>query len=141
VKVLIDLNIILDTFLEREPFYIDSARVMALVETNQIDGVVAAHSITTLFYLTSRQLSAARARAILSDLLQVVKVAPVDQATIERGLQLPYRDFEDAVQMAAAMGAGAQFVVTRNIKDFKAGPLPAIRPAELVALLKSPPKS
>lgn len=140
MKVLIDLNIILDTFLEREPFYIDSAEAMALAETNQVEGVVAAHTLTTLFYLVSRQLSTARARTILTDLLQVVRVAGVDQATIERSLQLPYRDFEDAVQMAAAMGAGAQFVVTRNIKDFKAGPLPAIQPAELVALLKSPPE-
>jgi predicted nucleic acid-binding protein len=141
MKVLIDLNVILDTLLEREPFYADSAQAMALVETNKVEGVVAAHSLTTLFYLVSRQLSTARARTILTDLLQVVRVAGVGQATIERSLQLPYRDFEDAVQMAAAMGAGAQFVVTRNIKDFKAGPLPTIQPVELVALLKSPPES
>jgi hypothetical protein len=112
---------------------------MALAETRQIEAVVAAHSLTTLFYLISRQLSAAQAKTILSDLLQVVSVAGVDQATIERSLQLPYRDFEDAVQMSAAMGANAGYVVTRNIKDFKAGPLPAIHPSDLIALLKSLP--
>lgn len=138
MKVLIDLNVVLDMLLEREPFYQASAEVMALAETKQIEGFVAAHSLTTLFYLVSRQLSAAKARVILSDLLKIVSVAGVDQKTIEHGLQLPYRDFEDEVQMAAAIGIDAQLVVTRNVKDFKAGPLPALQPVELVALIKPP---
>jgi hypothetical protein len=59
----------------------------------------------------------------------------VDGSTIEGALNLPYRDFEDAVQMMAAVQAGAQYLVTRNIRDYKAGPLPALQPAELLALV------
>ena len=46
-----------------------------------------------------------------------------------------YDDFEDAVQMMAAVQAGAQYVVTRNVQDYKAGPLPALQPAELLAMV------
>ena len=44
-----------------------------------------------------------------------MSVAAVDQAVIEGALNLPYRDFEDAVQMAAALYNGAEYLVTRRI--------------------------
>jgi hypothetical protein len=48
---------------------------------------------------------------------------------------LPCQDFEDAVQMMAAVRMGADYVITRNPRDYKEGPLPALLPAELLALL------
>jgi len=62
-------------------------------------------------------------------------VATVDQAVIERVLNLPYQDSEDAVQMTAALRSGAQYLITRNVRDYKAGPLPALQPVELLALV------
>ena len=102
-----------------------------------IDGVVAAHSWTTLFYLYARDQSAAQARVHLTELLQFLPVATVDQAVIEQALNLPYRDFEDAVQMMAAVRAGADYLLTRNMRDYKAGPLPVLQPAELLALMNT----
>jgi predicted nucleic acid-binding protein len=134
-KVLIDLNLILDVLQKREPFYTTSARVLAYAETGQIDGVVAAHTMTTLFYLIAKDQSADQARVILTNLLQFLSIAMVDQTIIEQALNLPYKDFEDAVQMMSAVQAGAQYLVTRNIRDYKAGPLPALQPAELLALV------
>lgn len=134
-KVLIDLNIILDVLQKREPFYITSARVLAHAETGQIDGVVAAHTMTTLFYLIAKDQSADQARIILTNLLQFLSIARVDQTIIEQALNLPYQDFEDAVQMMAAVQASVQYLVTRNIRDYEAGPIPALQPAELLALL------
>jgi predicted nucleic acid-binding protein len=43
--------------------------------------------------------------------------------------------FEDCVQMAAARRAGADLVVTRDRAGFAAGPVPALTPAELLALV------
>jgi predicted nucleic acid-binding protein len=135
LRVLIDLNLILDTLQKREPFYPTSARVLACAETGMIEGLVAAHTLTTLFYLVAKDHSAEQARVTLTELLQFLSVASVDQSTIEGALNLPYRDFEDAVQMMAAVQAGAQYVATRNLQDYKAGPLPALQPAELLALV------
>ena len=135
VKVLIDLNVILDTLQKREPHYALSARVLAHAETGAIQGLVAAHSWTTLFYLYTRDQSSEQARVRLVELLQFLSVAAVDQAVIEQALNLPYRDFEDAVQMMAAVRAGADYLVTRNIQNYKAGPLPLLQPAELLTLI------
>lgn len=137
-RVVFDLKVILDVLQRREPHFDDSARALALAETGRVEGFVAAHSLTTLYYLASNGRSPAAARALLLDLLQIASVAGVGPAEIERGLSLPYSDFEDAVQMAAAMGVGAEYFVTRDLKGFAAGPLNVVRPVELLALLHDP---
>ncbi len=134
MNVLFDLNVILDVLQQRQPFYPASAAAMALAERGQVAGLVAAHSLSTLFHLAAKSGSPESARVILSTLLQVLRVAAVDQAVIEDALRLPYRDFEDALQMAAAVEAGAAYVVTRDLEGFRHGPLPALQPVELVAL-------
>ena len=135
LSVLLDLNVLLDVLQQREPFYATSASILAEAEIGSIEGWIAAHSVTTLFYLLARNRSAAQARMAISDLLGFVSVAAVDQKVIEQALALPYPDFEDAVQMAAAARAGVQYVVTRNVRDYKAGPLPVLQPVELLALI------
>ncbi len=135
VKVLIDLNILLDALQKREPYYGDSARVLAHAELGDITGLVAAHSWTTLFYLYAKDQSPDQARVHLTELLQFLLVAAVDQVVVEQVLNLPYRDFEVAVQMMAAIRTGADYLLTRNVQDYKAGPLPILQPAELLALL------
>jgi predicted nucleic acid-binding protein len=133
--VLIDLNLILDVLQQREPFYLLSARVLAAAETGLIEGYVAAHTLTTLFYLIAKDQSPETARVSLTELLQFLAVAAVDQDTIEQALTLPYKDFEDAVQMTSAVQVGAKYLVTRDVRDYKAGPLAVVQPAELLALL------
>ena len=115
LQVLFDLNIILDVLQERKDFYDFSARLLAYAETGAIQGWLAAHSITTLFYLIAKDKSPEQARVTLTSLLQFLKIAPVDQNTIEQALNLPYRDFEDAVQMMAALQIHADYLLTRNV--------------------------
>ncbi len=134
-RVLIDLNVILDVLQRREPHFAASARVLAFCETGRVEGFVAAHSLTTLFYLVAKDQSAVKARLILADLLRFLGVAGIDRDTIEGALNLPYRDFEDAVQMLAATQVGAEYLITRDVAGYKAGPLPALQPVELLALL------
>lgn len=133
--VLIDLNIILDVLQMREPFYEASVRLLALVEAGHIKGYIAAHSITTLFYLVQKDKSSAQARASVTSLLQFLKIAPVDQNTIEQALNLDYRDFEDAVQMICALQCKAEYLISRNVTDYQPALLPVIRPVDFLGTL------
>jgi hypothetical protein len=117
------------------PFYETSAGLLASVETGQVQGYVAAHSITTLFYLIQKDRSSAEARATLTNLLQFIKIATIDQSTIEQALNLEYRDFEDAVQMICAVQCKADCLVTRNIKDYQPALLPVLQPVDFLAPL------
>ena len=137
LKVLFDLNIILDVLQKRPEFYDFSARLLARAETCEIQGWLAAHSVTTLFYLIAKDKSPEQARVAVTCLLQFLKVAPVDQSTIEQALNLPYRDFEDAVQMSAGLHIHADYLLTRNVKDYQPALHIVIQPAELLAIMDS----
>lgn len=133
--VLIDLNVVLDVLQRREPFYSASAAVLSCAEDGHIRGLLAAHSFTTLFYLIGRSASPAHARAAVTGILDLLDVAPVAFETIDRALHLPYADFEDAVQMAAAMLAGADYLVTRDARSYRPQYVPVVTPSELLAML------
>ena len=135
LNVLFDLNIILDVLQERAEFYEFSALLLACAETGKIHGWLAAHSVTTLFYLIAKDKSPEQARVAITSLLQFLRIAPVEQITIEQALNLPYRHFEDAVQMSAALQIHADYLLTRNPKDYQPSPLAVIQPAELMAIL------
>jgi predicted nucleic acid-binding protein len=134
-RVLFDLNIILDVLQERKNYYEFSAQLLAFAETGKVQGWLAAHSVTTLFYLISKDKSPEEARVTLTSLLQFLRIAPVDQTTIEQALNLPYKDFEDAVQMIAALQVKADYLLTRNVRDYQPAPLDVVQPVELLAIL------
>lgn len=134
-KVLIDLNILLDVLQMQEPYYEASARLLALVETGKVKGYIAAHSFTTLFYLIQTDQSSAQARANITSLLQFLEIAPIDQSTIEQALNLDYRDFEDAVQMISALQCKAEYLIARNIPDYKPALLPVIQPVDFLGTI------
>jgi hypothetical protein len=85
--------------------------------------------------LVQKSRSAADARAIITNLLQFLKVLPIDQSTIEQALNLDYRDFEDAVQMISAVQSKLDCLVTRNIKDYQPPLLPVMQPADFLSTL------
>jgi predicted nucleic acid-binding protein len=134
-KAFFDLKIILDVLQNREPFYEASAQLLAFAETGKIQGFIAPHSLTTLFYLITKDQSSAKARATITNLLQFLSVAKIDQSTIEQAMSLSYRDFDDALQMRAAVQSKADYFVTRNPKDFQPPMLTVIQPSELIALI------
>ncbi|MFN2170338.1 MAG: PIN domain-containing protein [Candidatus Promineifilaceae bacterium] len=137
IQVLIDLNVIIGVMQNRQPFYEDSAGVLDSVVRGKVSGWLAAHSITTLFYVISRTRNRETAVHAISSLLESFTVAKVDDSVIRDALSFGWKDFEDAVQMASAGAEGVDYLITRNIKDFQNGPVSAIQPAALLTLLDS----
>ena len=73
---------------------------------------------------------------MIDNLLTVLSVTKVDQKVIQVAVAFRWHDFEDAVQITAASEAGADYLITRNPKDFKGGTVPVLQPAELPAILQ-----
>jgi predicted nucleic acid-binding protein len=134
-RVLLDINVILDVLADREPFSDDAAAVLGRIESGNLEGFLAAHTVTTLHFLLAKHLGKARTRKVLTDLLRLVDLAPVDEDQIRHALAANWADFEDAVQAACAEGVGADYLVTRNKRDFRKSVVPTLTPAELLALL------
>jgi len=137
VRLLLDANIVLYVLAKREPHYPTSAAVWALAEQGEVDGLLAAHSVTTLHYLLAKYLDYQQANLAVTRLLQVFEAAPVDQSVLLQALTLGWKDFEDAVQMAAALNAQVDYLVTRNPKDFKDALVRVLQPGDLLALFST----
>jgi predicted nucleic acid-binding protein len=127
VKILIDTNLFLDVALKRQPFLADSAKVLDWTENNPKHAAIAWHSVSNIAYLLQ-----GNARDFLSDLLVFMEVAAGDTATVRQALGMQTRDFEDALQAAAALEFGADLIVTRNPNDFKKLPIAVMTPAVFV---------
>lgn len=126
MRRLLDIDVLLDVAFQRpgEPV---STRLIGLYGTAH-EAWVAWHTLATLAYLIERQLDAAEARSFVEGLLGWADVAPTTRADAVQAVALSIPDFVDALQAAAAMACGAQAIVTRNVRDFKGSPVPAMTP-------------
>lgn len=126
-RVLFDSDVVLDVLLERQPFFAASALALDTVGQGKVEGYIAAHSITNIFYLLRRHLGNEKSQEVLMNLMSKMVTAGVTDAVIRSAFSSGFKDFEDGVTYAAA-GAGVDYIVTRNIKDFRLGSIPAMLP-------------
>jgi predicted nucleic acid-binding protein len=135
-RVLLDLNILLDVLLDRQPHSEASLALWAAALRAEIQVLFPAHGVTTVFYVTSRERGAAFARAAVTELLTVAGIAPVDEGTLRRALTLGWRNFEDAVCAAAAEAAACDLLVTRDSAGFKDSPVLVVDPVTALSLIR-----
>jgi predicted nucleic acid-binding protein len=127
-RILLDINVILDILLDRNPHVTASSGVWTAVETGQAKGWVPAHGLTTIHYLARKAQGTAAARRTVESIMEVFDVARIDSAVIHRALALGWTDFEDAVTAAAAESAHCDLIVTRDPKGFPKSPVRVIQP-------------
>ncbi len=132
MKVLIDTNIILDVLCKRPAFYEDSAKIFKLCEVKKISGVISALSIPNIMYILRKELDADKTREVLDSLMLIFSVADLKADDLKKAADMRFKDYEDAIQSACATRIKANYIVTRNIKDFSESKVTAIKPAELL---------
>ena len=133
MTVFLDSNIILDIFLENRDFYEESRNVLNLADSGLVDYFISAASITDIFYILNKHIKdEEKAKKYLKSLLEIVSIAGIDEACIKNALDSSWKDFEDAVQHEASIQIGADYLVTRNIHDFKSSFVEVISPADFL---------
>jgi predicted nucleic acid-binding protein len=75
VKVLFDTNVVLDHLLAREPFVDPAERLLSLVDSGALEGVVCSTTVTTIHYLAAKAVGASRAADYIRELLVIFDVA------------------------------------------------------------------
>ena len=133
--LLIDTNVILDAFLVREPFYETARKVLELNKRPDVTVAITASSTTDIFYLARRELKDRKVvKEMLINLLteMSVKILPVTPEAIYYALNLPWTDFEDAVQYSTALVNNMDGIVTRNVDDYKLAEIDIYTPTEIV---------
>ena len=131
MNVVYDTNVILDVLLQRQPFDIESARIMNFVEAGSIGGYLCATTLTNIHYIVTRTYRVKQSLDGIQRLLRIFDIAPVNRIVLENAAQSKFADFEDAVLYESAKFMDADAIVTRNIRDFKLALLPVYTPREL----------
>jgi predicted nucleic acid-binding protein len=124
MKLLYDTNVVFDVIERRAPHFSASLQMLKLAQRGTVEAALASHTVANLFYKYQK--------AIIPDLqsrfLNDFEIVCGDANLVRASLNLGFSDLEDALQVAAAMTWKAAFVITRNERDFKRSPIPALSP-------------
>lgn len=132
-KVLIDTDIILDFFFDRQPYAEYSAQVIGLCETNKIKGFITPVIYSNVYYLLRRAARHDKVIDNLKQLLMITDVLSMDKEVVSNALNSGFKDFEDSLQNFAAMKHGEMDVIlTRNLRDFSRSEIGVMTPESYI---------
>lgn len=131
--LLIDANIILDVLLNRPDYVKDSAMIWKLCETEQMKGYVSTLTFANLVYIMRKQLDPKKIEDVFHKLNLIFEFADFSVSDLTHAADLNWKDFEDAVQSVTAERIHADYIITRNVRDFSKSRVMAFTPPELLA--------
>lgn len=136
MRVLIDTNIALDWLAHREPFHEKAEFIMQACMDGEIEGNVASHSLSDLYYLLRKDLPTEERKQLLLLLCRYFHILVESKETIMAALDnAAWPDLEDGLLMQCAVEQHLDYIVTRNEKDFHASPIPAISPDQFFTMI------
>jgi predicted nucleic acid-binding protein len=138
MRVLLDTDVVLDVMLARLPFAQTAAQLLDLADKGLFEAYISSITPINIFYVARKAKSIGDLKQALSRLLKAVRVCAIDHSMLTSGLSLPFTDYEDAVQHAAATASQLDAIVTRNLKDYKNATLPIFSPTDFLNQLVPP---
>ena len=133
MKLLIDANILLDVLQNREPHVQASSVVWKLCESEKAKGYVSALTFANLVYIMRKELDPKKIEETLKALSLIFEFADFNVSDLTHAAELEWDDFEDAVQSVTAERVHADYIITRNVRDFAKSKVVAFTPSELIA--------
>ena len=131
MRVLIDTNVVLDFLQGRQPFLEHAARLFERIDSEEIEGFIAATTITNIYYIIRRAAGREVAQDAIAQVLTDLTICAVDLEVLQQAFALNFDDFEDAVQYACAMMHRVDVIVTRDVRGFIDAEIPVVLPENL----------
>jgi predicted nucleic acid-binding protein len=78
MRVLIDTNVVLDFLQGRQPFVENAAKLFERIDTGEIEGFIAATTITNIYYIVRRAAGAVVAQDAITQILADLNIYAVD---------------------------------------------------------------
>lgn len=136
MKLFFDTNVILDLILKRELFFDDIDKILAISETdNRIKLYVSSLTIVNANYIACRFASKERVLESLKLLRLVFEILEVSVKEIDHALYSNFNDFEDAVQHYTALKMKCDYIITRDLNDFRNSKIPILSPPEFLNII------
>lgn len=135
MKALVDTNIIVDALTGREPFR-ETAEQIFMLAANQIEDLyITASSATDIYYLIRKYLhDSGQAKDAIAKLFELFYILDSTAEDCLEALLLDMKDYEDAVISCCASRNQMDYIVTRNIKDYRESKVQAVLPDNFIKL-------
>ena len=136
MRVVIDTCVILDYLQAREPFFNDALNIAIGRANREFEGYITANAITDLYYIIHKHNhSSVETRNIINTLTVLFGLTDTCAEDCINALHNGMTDYEDAVMSETAHRIGAEYIVTRNMRDYHKSRVPAISPADFLMKL------
>ena len=133
MRVLVDTNVIADWLMCRSPFFNDSKYIIMECLKGNIEGFITSHTVTDLFYILRKDFSVEKRKQLLLLLCRHFNILIEDKNTIISALSNDsWNDLEDGLQMLCAYLNKLDYVITRDIEDFRSSKIPAVSPHSFI---------
>ena len=132
MKILIDTNVILDVLCSRPDFVEASSKVWKYCEVNQIEGYISALSVPNIVYILRKELTPEKTQQLIQQISMIFQIVDLKSGDLKSAAEMFASDYEDAIQMCQASRINADYIITRNVRDFKASKIPVLMPSELL---------
>jgi len=133
MKIMVDTNVIIDVYQNRVDFAPTSAKILMLSENSKIIGMITASTVTDIYYILGRHIKERRRlNTLVQKLLTTVRLVDVLATDVTEAFNLAMEDFEDALFAQCAKRVKADYIVTRNTKDFVDSPVQSIEPDDFL---------
>lgn len=128
-KILIDTDVILDFFFDREPFSENAAKILSLCESKEITGYITPVIVSNVYYLLRQTAKHEKIIEKLKMLISITEILIISRDSILQALNSEFKDFEDALQnYSAELNKEIDIIITRNTKDYKNSSLSVMTP-------------
>lgn len=134
MKLLLDTNVVLDVLLERSDFIDNSLGVFQKAISNGDRLYFSASSATGVYYIVRKQTgNKEQALNCIKRLAKLLTFAEVTEESVLAATISKIEDYKDAVIDNVASRIKADYIITRNVDDFKKSKNNIISPNEFIA--------
>ncbi len=131
-KLFIDADIIIDLLLERHPFHESANELFTRIENGKYEGHTSTIVVANLHYLIEKAESKNVADKGILKLLKLLFIIPIQKDDFINSLNSSFNDFEDGAQYYASLRSNMDFIITRNIKDYRHSKIKVLNPHEFI---------
>ena len=132
MKLLIDTNVVLDVLCAREGFVEAASLIWKRCELGLDEGYLSALSIPNMVYILRKELTPAKTYQVIEQLMLIFYIVDLRATDLLKAAVEQSKDYEDQLQIVAAQRIKADYIVTRNVRDFQDSPVKPILPTDFV---------
>jgi len=139
MNLFLDTNILVDALTRREPYYQPAAKLLICGAVGEFVLWTSSSQMTDLFYIISeggKKTLTEQSKHKIKKLREHVNLCALADSEFDRALNSTWQDIEDACVYESAQKIKADYIITRNVKDFEKSSIRTLSATEFFQLLE-----